>query len=69
MTYPDGTPNKSHTSALVPVIIVDDDFKFKNAREAVESPEISGSLSDIAPTILKLLGEKQPREMTGKSLI
>ena len=69
MTYPDGTPNKSHTSALVPIIIVDDDFKFKNAREAAESPEISGSLSDIAPTILKLLGEKQPREMTGKSLI
>ena len=28
-----------------------------------------GGLSDIAPTILKLLGIKQPKEMTGKSLI
>ncbi|MBR5904641.1 MAG: 2,3-bisphosphoglycerate-independent phosphoglycerate mutase [Alphaproteobacteria bacterium] len=28
-----------------------------------------GGLSDIAPTILKLLGVKQPKSMTGKSLI
>ena len=28
-----------------------------------------GGLSDIAPTILKILGIKQPKDMTGKSLI
>ncbi len=28
-----------------------------------------GGLSDVAPTILKLLNIKQPDEMTGKSLI
>jgi len=28
-----------------------------------------GGLSDIAPTILKLLDIKQPKSMTGKSLI
>jgi len=29
----------------------------------------SGRLSDIAPTVLGLLGIEQPNEMTGKSLI
>ena len=29
----------------------------------------NGGLADVAPTILKLLGLKQPKEMTGKSLI
>jgi 2,3-bisphosphoglycerate-independent phosphoglycerate mutase len=28
-----------------------------------------GGLSDVAPTILKLLGIEKPAEMTGKSLI
>jgi len=29
----------------------------------------NGQLSDIAPTILNLMGEKKPREMTGENLI
>ena len=29
----------------------------------------NGALEDIAPTILKLMQIKQPKEMTGKSLI
>lgn len=62
MVYPDGSPHKSHTMALVPVIIADRDLDPK-------TPEISGTLADIAPTILKLLGEKIPPEMTGKPLI
>ena len=28
-----------------------------------------GKLADIAPTIIDLLGEKKPAEMTGESLI
>ena len=28
-----------------------------------------GGLADIAPTMLKLLGIKQPAQMTGKSLV
>jgi len=28
-----------------------------------------GSLADVAPTVLRLLGIEQPREMTGRSLI
>lgn len=64
MFYPDGTPHKSHTMALVPIIIADDDFK-----EVAKSKEISGTLADIAPTLLKLLGEKIPKDMSGKPLI
>jgi 2,3-bisphosphoglycerate-independent phosphoglycerate mutase len=33
------------------------------------SPEISGMIIDIAPTILSLLGIKQPKEMIGRSLL
>jgi len=29
----------------------------------------NGGLADVAPTVLKLLGIKQPKEMTGKSLV
>ena len=28
-----------------------------------------GSLADIAPSILKIMDEKKPKEMTGKNLI
>ena len=30
---------------------------------------MEGKLSDIAPTILALMGENKPKEMTGKNLI
>ena len=56
---PDGSPHTSHTLNSVPVIVISDDVKFLN----------DGKLSDVAPTILALLGIDQPSEMTGKSLI
>jgi 2,3-bisphosphoglycerate-independent phosphoglycerate mutase len=59
---PDGLPNVSHTSNPVPLII------------AIPGTEIpievnSGKLSDVAPTILSLLGISPPAEMTGRNLI
>lgn len=56
----DGSPNTAHTTAIVPLILVDDKLKLK---------EKTGALCDIAPSLLTLLGEKQPSEMTGESLI
>ena len=48
-----------HTTNPVPVILIDKDLKnIKN-----------GILGDIAPTILKLMGVKKPKEMTQESLI
>ena len=49
-----------HTVNKVPFVYV--------GRE-IKSIKNGGQLSDIAPTILGLLGEKKPREMTGKNLI
>ena len=58
MIAPDGAPATSHTTNRVPLTIVGADVKLKEGR-----------LSDIAPTILELMGLEQPKEMTGKSLI
>ena len=59
MKNKDGSPNTSHTTNPVPVILVD-----KNKRNIR-----NGILADIAPTVLEILGIKKPIEMTGKSLI
>ncbi len=54
-------PMTSHTTNNVPFILVDDGLLHLQLRE--------GRLEDIAPTMLQLLGIKQPDEMTGSSLI
>jgi len=59
MINPDGSPNTAHTTNPVPMILVDKEITSIN----------SGILGDIAPTILKLIGVKQPKEMTQKSLL
>lgn len=55
----DGSPNTAHSMNPVPVIILDDKVKEING----------GSLKDVAPTILQLMGLAQPADMTGNSLI
>lgn len=59
MINPDGTPNTSHTTNPVPVILVDKELKH------IED----GVLGDIAPTILELMGIEKPAVMTRHSLI
>ena len=49
-----------HTTNLVPFIVMD-----KRAKKVSDS----GSLSDIAPTILAIMGIDVPSEMTGKNLV
>jgi len=61
--YPDGVIDTGHTDSPVPVILVDD----RLSSEGITLRQ--GELTDLAPTILKLLGLKIPSEMTGKSLI
>ncbi len=56
-----GGPHTAHTSNPVPLILVAEDSKRVSLRS-------NGSLQDIAPTIISLLGLPQPKEMTGKDL-
>ncbi len=60
MINEDGSPNTAHTTSLVPCILVDSDY---------QKPIKNGKLGDIAPTILELMGIKNPNEMTGNSLL
>jgi 2,3-bisphosphoglycerate-independent phosphoglycerate mutase len=57
-------PHTYHTTNPVPLILVSADPK--PLRTA--APDLRGSLRDIAPTILDLLGLPKPPEMTGASL-
>ena len=54
-----GQPHTAHTSELVPFIYV--------GRDA--TPREGGVLSDVAPTILHLMGMPQPAEMTGTPIM
>ena len=56
----DGTPNTAHTMNLVPLFIIDKNFK------GTIKP---GKLGDIAPTILTMMGLPVPAEMTGDVLV
>ena len=62
MTNPDGMPHVSHTSNLVPFILIDP------ASSSCLSPR-DGKLADIAPTVLSALDIEQPPVMDGVSLV
>lgn len=59
----DGSPSVSHTTAPVPFIVVNRQL----GKHSVIAD--SGSLADVAPTILSLMGIDKPPEMTGSCLI
>lgn len=54
-----GEPFTAHTTNLVPLCVAGHDCKLKPG----------GKLSDVAPTLLTLLGVDKPAEMLGQSLI
>ncbi|HEX9394712.1 MAG TPA: 2,3-bisphosphoglycerate-independent phosphoglycerate mutase, partial [Gemmatimonadales bacterium] len=54
-----GGPHTAHTTNPVPFLVVGDDAK---------TLRHGGSLRDVGPTILNLLGVEVPSEMTGKDL-
>ena len=62
MMEQDGSPFTAHTTNIVPLIVVGEQFKGKKLAEG-------GKLCDIAPTLLTMMGEAIPTEMNGKSLI
>jgi 2,3-bisphosphoglycerate-independent phosphoglycerate mutase len=56
-----GGPHTAHTTNPVPFIVVSD-----NSKHFTLKP--NGSLRDISPTILGMLGLEEPKEMTGHDL-
>jgi 2,3-bisphosphoglycerate-independent phosphoglycerate mutase len=54
-------PHTAHTMNLVPVLMVNAPGWVRGLKD--------GRLSDVAPTLLKLLNLERPEEMTGRSLI
>ena len=51
----------AHTTNLVPFVLIYDKKKVISLRD--------GRLSDVAPTILELMGLEKPQEMTGRTLV
>ena len=56
-----GGPHTAHTTNPVPFIVISE-----NAKQFTLKPD--GSLRDISPTILGMLGVAEPKEMTGQDL-
>jgi 2,3-bisphosphoglycerate-independent phosphoglycerate mutase len=59
MLEPDGSPNTAHSKNPVPLIVTADVAELRDG----------GVLADVAPTVLELLGEPEPEQMTGTSLL
>jgi hypothetical protein len=61
---------KEHSLNPVPFIAVNRELVSKKAKKInLSKLKVSGSLADIAPTVLKIMDIKKPKEMTGHSLI
>jgi 2,3-bisphosphoglycerate-independent phosphoglycerate mutase len=58
MLEDDGSPNTAHSMNPVPLIVTADVGELRGG----------GVLADVAPTILALMGQPQPSEMTGRPL-
>jgi len=56
-----GGPHTAHTTSPVPLVMVGEGAPKRHLRTG-------GSLRDVGPTILQLLGIEPPKEMTGKDL-
>ncbi len=59
MRTADGAPNTAHSTNPVPLILTGSERTLRG----------EGSLSDVAPTVLALLGLERPTAMTGRSLL
>ncbi len=60
--YPDGAIDTGHTDSPVPLMLVESGLCAIRLREG-------GALTDVAPTVLHLMGLPKPAAMTGESLI
>ncbi len=64
--YPEGTVDTGHTASPVPLIVADRTLAGKAGDGLLRE---GGALTDVAPTVLALLGVERPAEMTGEPLL
>jgi 2,3-bisphosphoglycerate-independent phosphoglycerate mutase len=67
-----GEPDKEHSTRPVPLIIINNQMQGKYPpvnREQMYTLKSRGTLTDVAPTVLALMGLAKPKEMTGIDLI
>lgn len=64
-------PDTQHSTANVPIIFINEQFKEESEKnlDNLYQQNPAGSLIDVAPTILEILDIKQPKEMTGSSIL
>lgn len=60
MLTPEGRPHTAHTTNPVPCILIEPGSEIKTIAD--------GKLADVGPTLLKLWGIDQPKEMSGEPL-
>ena len=63
--YPEGAVDTGHTDSPVPFIVIDGGLKGRTDGILRDG----GALTDVAPTVLELLGLERPAAMTGRSLL
>jgi len=66
--YPDGSIDTGHTDSDVPFVLVTPSDS-RQGEEGYPSVRDGGTLIDVAPTVLDLMGIEKPEAMTGASLI
>jgi 2,3-bisphosphoglycerate-independent phosphoglycerate mutase len=66
-----GESETKHDDNPVPFYLIGKEFERPRSNDDIETTmkQSSGLLSDVAPTILELMGIEKPAEMTGESLI
>ncbi len=72
MVYESSGEKKSkHEESPVPFYLIGKQFQRERGTEEIERSfsQINGIISDVAPTILELMGMPKPEEMTGDSLL
>ncbi|MFO7742179.1 MAG: alkaline phosphatase family protein [Anaerolineae bacterium] len=67
--YPDGSIDTGHTDSQVPFILVAPHLEGAGGDEMSVRVRDGGTLTDVAPTVLDLMGIEKPDAMTGVSLI
>jgi 2,3-bisphosphoglycerate-independent phosphoglycerate mutase len=69
--YHTGQVDTEHSTNPVPLwLVTPNNHRDKKSEEIVrQQSEVGGLLSDVAPTVLELMGIEKPRDMNGESLL